>query len=414
VTARKKLGEILLQEKVIDEVQLKAALGHQKKWGCRLGTALLELGFLTEDSLTKFLSSQTHVPGIDLINARIPEEVFKTIPKDVASKYGVIPVAMKDTPGRKTIVVAMSNPTDLSALDELEFLTTCKIEPRIAPESSIKKRLQQYGEEFLQIYKATEPPPMDLTEEAPSVEKIVEAKLAEAVPKGQQGQQIIVDQTPEKPSTEVLPEEPVALTEVSLDEEVAPSPDISPSQEPPLSEAPSPQEINAREKVSPHEYADMVVVPESNLPSDVPQPSPIAPLHSGQPPSAGLNQAPVQELGVPPPVPSEHLDLTIQIDALRNELAQVKISLNDAQERLTKTPSTADNTDLYIQIDAHKKDLIQTKKTLEDIKEKLSQSSNFETAVKDLKDLFQVLLNFLIEKGIFTKEELVSRLKRGT
>jgi hypothetical protein len=109
MAVKKKLGELLLEAKVIDAIQLKSALGHQKKWGCKLGTSLLELKILTEADLTKFLSSQSSVRGIDLAKARIPENVFTMISKDVASKYGVIPVAVKDTPGRKTLTYPSSS-----------------------------------------------------------------------------------------------------------------------------------------------------------------------------------------------------------------------------------------------------------------------------------------------------------------
>lgn len=136
---------MLIDAGLIDSIQLQSALGHQKQWGVKLGTSLIEMGFIKEDTLTDFLGNQMKAPGINLSEVEIPEEVFTYIPKDVAEKYTVVPVELKEGPGKKTLVVAIADPTNLGAIDDLQFSTGCKIEPRVAPESAIQKILKEYG-----------------------------------------------------------------------------------------------------------------------------------------------------------------------------------------------------------------------------------------------------------------------------
>ncbi len=147
---------MLIDAGLIDGIQLKSALGHQKQWGVKLGTSLIEMGFIKEDTLTDFLGSQMKAPGINLSELEISEEVFTCIPKDVAEKYMVVPVELKEGPGKKTLVVAMADPTDLGATDDLQFSTGCKIEPRVAPESAIVKILKEYGKKKERGEKAIE------------------------------------------------------------------------------------------------------------------------------------------------------------------------------------------------------------------------------------------------------------------
>lgn len=143
--AQIKLGEALVQAGLIDEYQLKSALGQQRKWGGRLGKALIDLGFIDETTLLSFLSERLKFSAVDLSRSKIAQKTFAAVPKRVAEKYMVVPVLVKDTPGKKTLVLAMADPTDLKAIDEIEFLTNYRIEPVVALESSIKKVLQRYG-----------------------------------------------------------------------------------------------------------------------------------------------------------------------------------------------------------------------------------------------------------------------------
>lgn len=142
-----RLGEALLKAGLLDNFQLQSALGRQRQWGGRLGTALIELGFIDEGTLIKFLSEQLQFPAVDLSRSHISPKVFEALPKRVAEKYMAVPILIKDTPGKRTLVLAMAEPTDLRAIDEIEFLTNLKIETVVALESAIKKVLANYGTE---------------------------------------------------------------------------------------------------------------------------------------------------------------------------------------------------------------------------------------------------------------------------
>lgn len=143
--AQIRLGEALVQAGLIDEYQLKSALGQQRRWGGRLGKALIDLGFIDEATLLSFLSEKLKFSAVDLSRSKIAPKTFAAVPKRIAEKYMVVPILIKDTPGKKTLVLAMADPTDLKAIDEIEFLTNYRIEPVVALESSIKKVIQRYG-----------------------------------------------------------------------------------------------------------------------------------------------------------------------------------------------------------------------------------------------------------------------------
>src|SRR4051794_8224772 len=89
---KRRLGEILLDAGVIDEVQLSAALAEQKKWGGKLGRTLVEMGYVDEDSMALALSRQLGLPVIDLDHAPLSPDVPKLLRLDVAERYGVFPV----------------------------------------------------------------------------------------------------------------------------------------------------------------------------------------------------------------------------------------------------------------------------------------------------------------------------------
>lgn len=156
MSPKKKLGELLINAGLIDAVQLQSALGHQKQWGMKLGTSLIEMGFVKEETLADFLSNQMRAPGINLSEVEISEEVFTYIPKDIAEKYMVVPVELKEGPGKKTLVVAIADPTNLGVVDDLQFSTGCKIDPRVTPESAILKVLKNYGKRKEKEEKAIE------------------------------------------------------------------------------------------------------------------------------------------------------------------------------------------------------------------------------------------------------------------
>jgi len=137
-----KLGELLVRNSVISSQQLGKALEDQKASGGRLGESLIRLGFLGEIELVRFLSEQYGMPSVNLTEIEIPSDVINNIPTDVAIKYQVIPVSLRDN----TLIVAMVDPSNIFATDDIKFLTGYRIEALIASESSMRQALDaHYG-----------------------------------------------------------------------------------------------------------------------------------------------------------------------------------------------------------------------------------------------------------------------------
>lgn len=137
-----KLGELLVRNSVISSQQLGKALEDQKSSGGRLGESLIRLGFLGEIELVRFLSEQYGMPSVNLSEIEIPSDVINNIPTDVAIKYQVIPVSLRDN----TLIVAMVDPSNIFATDDIKFLTGYRIEALIASESSMRQALDaHYG-----------------------------------------------------------------------------------------------------------------------------------------------------------------------------------------------------------------------------------------------------------------------------
>ena len=142
---KKRLGDFLLEEGLIDKFQLQAALAEQKKWGGRLGKHLIELGILSEEVLVKVLSKLLALPSVDVGRLSIPRHVIEYVQVRTAEKFNVIPIGIEDAPGsKKTIIVAMSDPTNLAALDELRFTTGCAVRPVVSGDTSIERAIRSY------------------------------------------------------------------------------------------------------------------------------------------------------------------------------------------------------------------------------------------------------------------------------
>src|SRR5262249_16945392 len=120
-----RIGELLVAKNLITNDQLKQALDDQRKHGVRLGHSLTKLGYIGEADLTSFLSKQYGVPAVNLSEFEVDEDVIKLVPKEVAQKQQVLPVARS---GGK-LIVAMSDPTNIPLLDDLKFRTGYQIEP---------------------------------------------------------------------------------------------------------------------------------------------------------------------------------------------------------------------------------------------------------------------------------------------
>ena len=146
---RIKIGDLLVKAGVITELQLKAALAEQQQWGGKLGDILVRMEFLTEEVLVRALSKQTGIARADL-TGEVDRSALALVPPDTAEEFGLVPIGLKDQ-GR-TLVVAMSDPMNLSATDHLVSLTGgLKIETRIAGAGAIRHAISRWyrGEEML-------------------------------------------------------------------------------------------------------------------------------------------------------------------------------------------------------------------------------------------------------------------------
>jgi type II secretory ATPase GspE/PulE/Tfp pilus assembly ATPase PilB-like protein len=137
---RKKLGEMLMEAGFIDNVQLQSALAHQVQWGMRLGSALIEMKFISERDLASFLEQQLNTQCVAIMTKELGPDVINAIDADLAKKYAIFPLDVKD----KTLVVATADPLDLQMLDELGFRIGMRITPKLALESEINRAIRYY------------------------------------------------------------------------------------------------------------------------------------------------------------------------------------------------------------------------------------------------------------------------------
>ena len=135
-----KLGDLLLKSKLITPEQLDSALKSQREEGGKLGEALVRIGAVTENDITETLSQQFGVPSIDLANFEIDSAVIKIVPGDVARKYGVLPVNKTGA----TLTIAMGDPTNVFAMDDIKFMTGYNVEPVVASELALRKAIEKH------------------------------------------------------------------------------------------------------------------------------------------------------------------------------------------------------------------------------------------------------------------------------
>src|ERR1700752_3617399 len=137
-----RLGDLLVKEKIITPEQLQQATKVQKEQNCRLGSALVKLNFLTDEDVTNFLSRQYGVPAINLSYFEIDAAVVKLIPYETAKRYQILPLSRVGS----SLTIAMVDPTNVFAMDDIKFMTGFNIEPVVASESSIMAGIEKaYG-----------------------------------------------------------------------------------------------------------------------------------------------------------------------------------------------------------------------------------------------------------------------------
>jgi len=135
-----RIGELLVKAGKITQDQLQDSLTAQQKEGGRLGTHLVKLGFIEDEDLVEFLSQRYGVPAINLNEVEVDEGIIKIIPPDVARKYTIIPVSKA---GAK-LTIAMVDPTNVFAMDDIKFMTGYNVEPVVASDSSLRKAIDNY------------------------------------------------------------------------------------------------------------------------------------------------------------------------------------------------------------------------------------------------------------------------------
>jgi len=151
-----KLGELLLSEGLIDEIQLSSAIGHQRNWGGKLGSTLVELGFISEDEIARALERQLRQNCLTDKDLVPDEAVMDLMTGQECLDKDIIPLRLEGS----VLVLAMSNPYDLTVIDELGFKLGKRIRAMLAVESAIKRAVKKYyfGEVEGRTYRPKAPP----------------------------------------------------------------------------------------------------------------------------------------------------------------------------------------------------------------------------------------------------------------
>src|ERR671935_143501 len=135
-----RIGELLLKEKRISAEQLQQALNHQKANGGKLGFNLVKMGFVKDEEITSLLSKQYGVPSINLAQFDIDPTVIKLIPSETVHKYQIIPLSRAGA----TLTIAMTDPTNVFAMDDIKFMTGYNVEPVVASETAVSDAILKY------------------------------------------------------------------------------------------------------------------------------------------------------------------------------------------------------------------------------------------------------------------------------
>lgn len=137
-----RLGEMLLEAGLIDQFQLESALSMQRNLGGRIGSALVKLGYLPEETIMEFLEAQSKFARVSLAEIDIPEELMLMIPYDRMLELMVVPFELRRDSGEKILRIAMTDPTNRKLVDDLQFTTGCKVIAVLAAEDDIGEALR--------------------------------------------------------------------------------------------------------------------------------------------------------------------------------------------------------------------------------------------------------------------------------
>lgn len=132
-----RLGELLVRQKMISLQQLRNAQVEQRKSGATLGFALAKMGFISDEEITEFLSKQYRVQSVDLRQTKVEPEAIKLVPREVCERHHVIPISANGS----TLTIAMADPSNLHAIDDIKFLTGMNVLPLVASEAAISSAI---------------------------------------------------------------------------------------------------------------------------------------------------------------------------------------------------------------------------------------------------------------------------------
>src|ERR687891_398650 len=135
-----RIGELLLKEKRISSEQLQEALNYQRTNGGKLGANLVKLGYVKDEEITSLLSKQYGVPSIALAQFEIDQAVIKLVPAETARKYQIVPLSRAGA----TLTIAMTDPTNVFAMDDVKFMTGYNVEPVVASETAVLEAIDKY------------------------------------------------------------------------------------------------------------------------------------------------------------------------------------------------------------------------------------------------------------------------------
>ncbi|MBW2731116.1 MAG: type IV-A pilus assembly ATPase PilB [Deltaproteobacteria bacterium] len=175
-----RIGELLVRENLISHQQLQQAQKQSKDSGGRLGYSLTKMGYIAEADLTNFLSKQYGVPSINLSEFDIDEDVLNLIPKEVAQKHQCIPINRAGA----SLIVAMADPSNIYAIDDLKFLTGYNIEVVVASEVAIEEAITRYHDrvDYEEVMDGFDESEIDFSEDAEDVNVVDLERASEEAP----------------------------------------------------------------------------------------------------------------------------------------------------------------------------------------------------------------------------------------
>jgi type IV pilus assembly protein PilB len=140
---RVRIGQMLLRRGHIDALQLESALAHQRRWGGRIGRAIVHLGFMKEETLLAALGEQLGVPFVEIGDRHVDRAVLALVPERLVRTRGVLPLARLSEHRRGPLVVAVPDAGDLPLLDEIAFASGLQVKPVLAAEADIERAVDR-------------------------------------------------------------------------------------------------------------------------------------------------------------------------------------------------------------------------------------------------------------------------------